>query len=63
MTEFQEYLKRHSDRLGVGRTGLAKLLGVSRDCIDKWQNGQRRPTALTREIVHIKLKNAKPLKK
>ena len=57
MTEFQAWIIRQRKRAGMTRLELSKFLGVSRDCVDKWETGERKPRPLTRVTIAMMLKD------
>lgn len=42
--KFSENLKLYRKQLNISQTNLAKLVGVSQQCISEWENGKIEPT-------------------
>ena len=44
--DFPKRIRRLRAKLGLTQTGFAELMGVSFASVNRWENGQTRPTAL-----------------
>jgi putative transcriptional regulator len=44
-------------KLGLSQTKFASLLGISRDTLQNWEQGRRKPTGPARVLLKIALKH------
>lgn len=51
MIDYQKAVKDLRDKLIMTQVGFAKMLGVSFTSINRWENGQNRPTTTARKQI------------
>ncbi len=63
MIDYQKAVKDLRDKLNMTQAEFAKMLGVSFTSINRWENGQNRPTTTVRkQIVELCKENNIELK-
>lgn len=63
MIDYQKAVKDLRDKLIMTQADFAKMLGVSFTSINRWENGQNRPTTVARkQIVQLCKENNIELK-
>jgi putative transcriptional regulator len=48
-------------RLGISQTKFAKLIGISEDTLQNWEQGRRKPTGPAKVLLKIAAKHPKVL--
>jgi putative transcriptional regulator len=60
-----QFIKTLRKALGITQEAFAKCIGVSFTSVNRWENGQTKPSKLAMtqiEALHTKIKNCKPKK-
>jgi len=61
-TDFTRILKSLRKQLGLSQEELAQKLGVSFTSVNRWENGQTKPSKLARKQIDILSKKSEKLK-
>ena len=60
--ELSKHIKSLRQQLGLSQEGLAQRLGVSFTSVNRWENGQTKPSKLARRQIDILCKKSEKLK-